>query len=95
MGKSYSKEEEVVVQNGSQVESYNAQQSMLLVAIATCLAIITIYVVWRSCRNHAKDWLRKQVHAVNAAPPVIHVQQPTTVPQVAVSTPQPAAAAVY
>ncbi|CAH2076584.1 unnamed protein product, partial [Iphiclides podalirius] len=60
MGNSYSKEEVVVAQNGSQVESYNTQQSMLLVAIATCLAMITTYVVWKSCRNHAKDRLRKQ-----------------------------------
>ncbi|CAH2062203.1 unnamed protein product, partial [Iphiclides podalirius] len=85
MRKSYSKEEIVIAQNGSQVESYNTQQSMLLVAIATCLAMITIYVVWTSCRNYEKDWLRKQVH-VNAAPPVIHVQQPTTVPQSAAAT---------
>ncbi|KAH9638331.1 hypothetical protein HF086_006511 [Spodoptera exigua] len=74
MGKTYSKEEVVIAQNGNGEASASTTQHMpkststeliLLITIVVCASVAVVYFVLKKCRTYAVNTLRRELNAAN------------------------------
>lgn len=69
MGTTKSKEEIIIANNGSQIETQVYTHNFAIIGIIVFLIMLVCYIVNRRCRYTAKTWLRKQL--TNIQPPTI------------------------
>lgn len=70
MGKSFSKEEVIVNQNGQQeVASKLNLVAILMLAIIVAILLTALYWAGRQCQNGLNGWLRRELRGASTSPP--------------------------